>query len=127
MKSTEFKRSPGKRKVARSDKNCARSGKPPVNLAGHEQIRNEANRRWPTVEQQNLYFELNTSKNPVNRPSKGRIKPPVNEFALLESVDPVTLDKLLTAASLRVKRVKRYPGYIIQRTYNLKNRPIQII
>jgi hypothetical protein len=40
---------------------------------------------------------------------------------LLESIDPRTLDILLTAASLTVKRVKRYPGWILQQTYNLKS------
>jgi len=33
----------------------------------------------------------------------------------------------LTAASMKVKRVKRYPGWILQTTYNLKNRPLQFI
>jgi hypothetical protein len=46
---------------------------------------------------------------------------------LLESIDPVTLDKLLTAASLKVKRVKRYPNWVLQTVYNLGRRPLQFI
>jgi hypothetical protein len=84
------------------------------------------NNRWPTQESENLYFELNTTKQAINRPAN-RIRPPVLEMPLLESVDPVTLDKLLTAASLKVKRVKRYPGWVLQTVYNLGRRPLQFI
>lgn len=85
--------------------------------------------RWPTQEQEQKYFELNTDKkNRNNRPAK-RIKPPVFGFALLEQAmgdnDPLkamTINKLLICSSLKIKRVRRYPGWILQRTYNLKNR-----
>ena len=116
--------SSGKRKLARADKNCARSGKAKMNLAGEEQVRNEANRRWPTKETEQKYFELNIKKaQAANRPAK-RIKPPVLGFALLESLSYATLDRILTCSSLKLKRVKRYPGWILQSVYSLKNRPI---
>lgn len=84
------------------------------------------NHRWPTQESEQMYFELNIDKKQRNAPAK-RIKPPAMPFALLESIDPKTLDKLLTAASFKLKRVKRFPGWVLQRTYNLKNRPVQFI
>jgi hypothetical protein len=84
------------------------------------------NHRWPTQESEALYFELNTSKQAINRPAK-RIRPPALPMPLLESIDPVTLDKLLTAASLKVKRVKRYPNWVLQTVYNLGRRPLQFI
>lgn len=126
MKSTELKRSPGNRKAARTEKNCARSGRAITDHAADEQIRRCHLRRWPDKEQENKYFELNTDKKQRGKPAK-RIKPPVLEFALLESIDPKTLNKLLIASSLKVKKVRRYPGWILQTTYNLKSRPIQII
>lgn len=82
-------------------------------------------RQWPSKEQEQAYFEMNAKNHPAAR--GGGIKPPVFEFALMESIPANQLDKLLTASSLTVKRVKRYPGWILQRTYNLKNRPIEII
>ena len=39
----------------------------------------------------------------------------------------LTENKLLVAASLEIKKVRRYPGMILSRTYNLKNRPIVIL
>lgn len=87
--------------------------------------------KWPEDWQLDLYHDLNNSKFNTGRRRdpeiKVRVKPPVFPFALLESVEPHTLDKLLTAASIAVKKVKRYPGWILQNTYNLKSRPIQII
>ena len=127
MKSKELKRSTGKVRDNRSGKNCKRRGKAIINPSADDGVRRGALHRWPTKDQEAMYFDMNTSKNPVNRPSKGRIRPPVTEFALLESLDPATLDKLLTAASFSVKKIKRYPGWILQRVYNLKSRPIQII
>lgn len=94
---------------------------------GEEQVRHEASRRWPTPDQEVKYFELNTAKDKPRGGGRSKIKPPARPFALLESIDPKVLDKLLTASSLKLKRVRRYPGWILQHTYNLKNRPIQII
>ena len=83
--------------------------------------------RWPTSDQESMYFEMNTAKKQRNQPARGRIQQPVMPFALMESIDPVVLDKLLTAASMTVKKVRRYPGWILQTVYNLKSRPIQFI
>jgi len=94
---------------------------------GEEQVRREASRRWPTKEQEQKYFELNTAKDKPRGPGRSKIKQPDFPFLLLESIDPATLDKLLTASCLRLKKVARYPNWILQHTYNLKSRPIQII
>lgn len=114
-------------KLRREGKNRKRRGPATEDEFGLRYLKDQANDRWPEDRQCDLYFELNTTKKAVGRPSRGRIKPPTVEFALLESIDARTLDILLTAASLKVKRVKRNPGWVLQRTYNLKNRPIQII
>ena len=82
---------------------------------------------WPTSDQENMYFEMNTAKKQRNQPARGRIQPPTQSFSLMESIDPVVLDKLLTAASMTVKKVRRYPGWILQTVYNLKSRPIEFI
>ena len=88
--------------------------------------------RWPTQYSEQLYHELNLVKRPRQQRRKG-IKPGQqgnDGFMILETLIgncPKTLDKLLTAASLKIKRVRRYPGMILTRTYNLKNRPITIL
>ena len=87
--------------------------------------------RWPTQHSLHLYGELNMIKRPRQQRRKG-IKPGQSNdgFMILETLIgncPKTLDKLLTAASLKIKRVRRYPGIILTRTYNLKNRPITIL
>lgn len=112
----------------RSDKGISKKrGKPAGDVVGERFIREQANDRWPGSRQMDLYFELNTSKEKRPSPTR-RVKAPVFAFALMESVnDRKALDKLLIAASLKVKKVRRYPGWILQQTYNLKNRPIQII
>jgi len=80
--------------------------------------------RWPTQEQEAKYAELNQAKQPRGQK---KIRQPELPFALLESIPAKQLDKLLTAASFKLKKVKRYPGWVLQRTYNLKGRPIEII
>lgn len=87
-------------------------------------IRRQSHDRWPEKTTEDIYAELNKKKQPRGR---AKIKPPALGFALLESIPAAQLDKLLTAASFKLKRVKRYPGWILQRTYKLGNRPIQII
>ena len=84
-------------------------------------------RQWPTKEQEQLYFELNQAKDKPRGPGRKGIKQPDFPFAMLESIPAAQLDKLLTAASFQLKRVKRFPGWILVRTYNLKNRPIEFI
>lgn len=99
-----------------------------IDLAGEDSVKHQAARRWPEAWQEDKYFELNNENfTPLDSNKKPRIKPPKFQFAMLESLDIQTLDKLLTAASLRLKGVSRFPGWILQRTYNLKNRPIEII
>ena len=84
-------------------------------------------RQWPTKEQEQLYFELNTAKDKPRGPGRSGIKQPDFPFPLLESLPAWQVDKLLIASSLQYKRVRRYPGWILIRTYNLKNRPIEFI
>ena len=81
--------SSGVRKV-QAAKGINRERRSPVsiNVAGEEEIRQAANRRWPTKEQEALYFELNTDKKNRNNRPANRIKPPAFGFALLESVKP---------------------------------------
>lgn len=127
MKSTEMKRSSCKVKAARAGKNCApRANLKPGDVTGENFIRMQQFNRWPTQETEDKYFELNNAKKPRHRPAN-RVKPPQLGFPLLEQADGPALQRLLVAASLSVKKVKRWPGWVLQRTYNLKNRPIEII
>ena len=124
MKTDERKRSPGKVKDSRAGKNCKRSGKACV--PADEQVRRGHLRRWPDKDTEDLYFALNTAKKQRGAPAK-RIKPPAMEFPLMESLSDETRKKILLASSLEVKKVKRHPGWVLSRVYNLKNRPIEFI
>jgi len=111
----------------RAGKNVARRTRVSLNPVAENFIRHQDENRQPTKESEMLYFELNNDKNKKDPRPANRIKPPRFEFALLESIKPDVLDKLLTASCLRLKKVARYPNWILQHTYNLKSRPIQII
>ena len=97
---------------------------------GYLFLKEQKRHRWPTARSEDKYAELNKGRTKRNKPGKKAIKPMDTGFALLDGLVgtcPKTLDKLLTAASLKLKRVRRYPNWVLQRVYNLKNRPIQII
>ena len=92
-------------------------------------IRRQATDRWPTADSEQKYFELNNDKKAKGGRKANGIKPPAFPFALLEQAighdDPIrarTINKLLICSSLKIKKVRRYPGWVLQRTYNLKNR-----
>lgn len=127
MRSTKFNRSLGKRKESRTGKNCKRSGKSHGDLIGEQFVRTQHLSRWPDEYQEDMYFKMNNNKKKESNPAQGRIKPPVREFALMESLSLKVIDKLLTAACFQIKRVKRFPGWILIRTYNMKKRVIQFI
>jgi len=120
-----FKRSPGKLKERRADKNCTRSlgKKDSMNLAGEEQVKHEANRRWPSKESEEMYATLNMDKKQRGRPAD-RVKKPDFFFPLLESLPIKQIKHVLLCASLELKSVRRYPGWILSQTYNHKNRTI---
>jgi hypothetical protein len=49
-------------------------------------------------------------------------------FTMLDGlIDNPNLSRLLLAASLKIKKVRRYPGYVLERVYNLKGRKLEII
>jgi hypothetical protein len=84
--------------------------------------------RFPDEDQLRKYHELNIDKKHV---SHGKRKAPPDlrfnfmEAAALNSAKEV--NRLLVAASLKIKRVRRFPGWVLQRTYNHGKRPITII
>jgi hypothetical protein len=90
--------------------------------------------RRPTKDTGDLYAKLNKQRFVPGQVGASKREPSRLGFPLLEALafheNPKTVDAiatLLVAASLKVKRVKRHPGWVLQRTYNLKNRPIEII
>jgi hypothetical protein len=96
-----------------------------ADAAGLNFIRHQSDNRWPDAATQIKAQELAMKKHPRGR---AQSKPMEQGFTLLDAIiDKPALDVLLTAASLKLKKVRRYPGYVLQRVYNLKNRPIQII
>lgn len=111
----------------RSGKNCARKGPAIVDQAGANFIRYQSLYRHPDTKQLQKAWELKNEKRPRRKP--GAIKPMQTGFTFFDAVidKGKTLETLLLAASLKVKKVRRYPGYVLQRVYNLKDRPIQII
>lgn len=92
-------------------------------------LRRQNKNRWPTVESLEKAYEMIKVKGTQRRPSAGKIRPAKVGFTLLDMVidKGKSLDILLTAASLKMKKVRRYPGYVLIPTYNLKNRVIEII
>ena len=96
-------------------------------------IRHQAAHRWPSSWSIEKAWELIKDRKGSGgrrRPDAAKkIKPGNMGFTLLDAVidKGKALDTLLTAASLQLKHVRRYPGYVLIRTYNLKNRPIEII
>lgn len=81
--------------------------------------------RWPDQETEDRYNTLNREKK-VRRPDKP-IKPAPSGFKLFDMLDGEDLDRLMLAASLKVKRVRRAPGWVIVKVYNLKDRPLVLI
>ena len=115
----------------RAGKNCARKG-PAVMLAHVASFLKvqRKNSRHPSPDQIQTAWDLKNEKKPRGR-KPGAIKPaqPVG-FTVYDacmSSNPAAVKTLLLAASLKVKKVRRYPGWFLERVYNLKNRPIEII
>jgi hypothetical protein len=111
----------------RSYTNVSRRAAVTLDLPTEQYIRHQAEHRWPTEKSEDLYFKMNNSEPPEHKLLVNRIRPPQLEFPLLESLPGATLYKILLASSLRVKKIKRHPGWILERVYNLRDRPIQII
>jgi len=110
----------------RAGKNCSRKGPAIEDQAGANFIRYQDLYRHPDAEQLVKAWELKNEKRP-RRPKKP-IKPMQTGFTMLDAlIDSPALETVLLAASLKIKRVRRYPGYVLQRVYNLKNRPLEII
>jgi hypothetical protein len=99
-----------------------------VDAAISDFVRKQANRRWPESWQEEKYAEMNADKH-ANRGRAGgkRIKPREVTWPLIHELAPALLDKLLTAASFKLKRVRRDPGFVLIRQWNLKNRPLEFI
>jgi hypothetical protein len=115
----------GAHKAARANKNCDRRRGADANPEQVEFIRHQSDNRWPSQITCDKYASLNKLKRQQGQ-ARDRKPAPVFGFYMLESIDTKTLDKLLTAASLQVKKVRRYPGWVLQRTYNLKNRVLDL-
>jgi len=121
------KESSGARKV-RADKGISkRRGKVVEGDIGY--IKNP--NRWPSEDQLVKYAEMNQEKKP--RGGSRRKKPMDVFFPLLEQAvgdnqphKAKTVGYLLTCAALKVARVRRYPGWITQRTYDLKNQVLDL-
>jgi hypothetical protein len=100
-----------------------------ADAAGYLFLKEQKRHRWPTSQSEDKYAELNKDRKKRSKPKTG-IKPMETGFTMLDSLIgscPKALETVLLAASLKLKRVRRYPGYVLIHTYNLKNRPIEII
>jgi hypothetical protein len=99
--------------------------------AGYLFLKEQKRNRWPSQYVMEKAFQLLKDRKGGTRrgASIKKIKPQKQGFTLLDAVidKGKALETLLTAASLQLKRVRRYPGYVLIHTYNLKNRPIEII
>jgi hypothetical protein len=95
-------------------------------------IRHQKENRWPSNDTMIKAYELSIDRKGGTRrgASIKKIKPMNSGFTMLDCLIgscPKALETVLLAASLKLKRVRRYPGYVLIRTYNLKNRAIEII
>ena len=100
-----------------------------IDLVGFAFLKAQKRDRWPDSRTEDKYAELNRAKQPRRKPGTS-VKPMQQGFTMLDGLIDNrgrVLDILLTAASLQIKRVRRYPGYVLVKTYALKNRPIEII
>jgi len=131
-KSRSKRTSSGARK-GRADRGTSRRNTTAIaDAAGYLFLKDQKRNRWPSAWSEDKYAELNKDKK--RGTSRGssikKIKPMNTGFTVLDSLIgncPKALETVLLAASLKLKRVRRYPGYVLIRTYNLKNRPIEII
>ena len=109
--------------------NVVRSRVPVVDVVGQAFLKAQKRDRWPTEAQMIKMHELTLVKRPRANLNK-KIKPMNTGFLLLDGLIgtcPKVLNTVLMAASLKLKRVHRYPGWILQQTYNLHNRPLTFI
>lgn len=120
-------------KARRVGKNFNRRTRLPAgDGAGYDFIKTQAGLRWPdeNTRARAQSFALGKEKEPTGKKKKRATRPMPSGFPLIENLMgtcPGALHKLLVASSLQIKKVRRYPGYVLSRTYNLKDRPIEII
>jgi hypothetical protein len=110
--------------------NSGRKSPVVADAAGLNFIRHQVENRWPTEETLIKAHELAIDRKANRHSSTKKIRPMDTGFLLLDGLIgtcPKALAIVLTAAALKIKRVRRYPGWVLQRTYNLKNRVIEII
>jgi len=126
LKTARNKRTSSGARKNRTDKSGRKS---PVvaDPAGLNFIRHQSDSRWPDQDTLIKAQELSMKKHPRGR---AKTKPMTMGFTVMDCLLGNSQDallKLLLAASLKIKPVRRYPGYVLIKTYNLKDRPIQII
>ena len=116
----------------RAGKNCKRKGPAIMLPAVANFLKHQKGNRHADVATMEKAWELIKVKQVRNRASvRNKIRPALQTGttlfdACMES-NPAAVKTLLLAACLKVKRVKRYPGWYLERVYNLKNRVIEII
>jgi hypothetical protein len=125
--------SSGARK-GRADRGTSRRNTTAINDGtGYLFLKEQKRNRWPSQDTMDKAYRLSVERRPGGsrrKPTDQKtIKPRKTAFTLLDAAItyPKALGTLLTAACLQLKRVRRYPGYVLIHTYNLKNRVIEII
>ena len=116
-------------KAGRAGRQMERRGPAIGNQAQASFLKHQADNRWPEQAVLDKYAELNAKKHQPSRQIKkpNRLGFPLMEQAMHGINGTVIVGKLLTAACLKFKRVKRHPGWILETTYNMKGRPIEVI
>ena len=124
LKGTRKKRtSSGARKNSKTNRN--RRGRAIAKGPEANFIRHQSGNRWPDPATLEKAGELAMKKQPRSR---AKSKPMQLGFSLLDlCIDKASTHQLLLAASLKIKAVKRYPGHVLERVYNLKGRVIELI
>lgn len=114
-----------------NERNMPRRGKATGNAAHADFLKIQPRDRHPGQAERDKAFEMLK-----DRPTSGPVKksPSPLPMPLLESLafhtNPNTVKataRLLIAACLKVKNTRRHPGWVLQRTYNMKNRVVEIV
>lgn len=130
-KARKTKEGRGNRKVrAAAGKDVRRRSPVLLDGADIDYIKNP--NRWPTERQLVNYTELNMAKTPRGGGKKSNV--PTFAFPLIEQAMGTDLEtykvpavaRLLRAACFTIQPVKRYPGYVLKRTDNLKGKVIDL-
>lgn len=101
-----------------------------TDMAGQSFVRHEHEYRWPTEDQMNRCvrdFKEITHGKPRDGIKPSRMSFKLFDLAIGTETKNKSMAKLLLCAAMKVKRIKRHPGYRIMKTHSLGNRVLSMV